>query len=62
MVETGNTINLILGNVDVVIGAREFFAKIASDGSMEPTPDLTLPPGEIWGIGRALEDSIVSRI
>jgi hypothetical protein len=25
MVETGDTINLILGSVDVVIGAREFF-------------------------------------
>jgi hypothetical protein len=25
MVKTGNTINLILGSVDVVIGAREFF-------------------------------------
>jgi hypothetical protein len=25
MVETGNTINLILGSVDVLIGVREFF-------------------------------------
>jgi hypothetical protein len=26
MIETGNTINLILGSVDVVIGAREFLS------------------------------------
>jgi hypothetical protein len=62
MVETANTINLILGSVDVVIGSREFFAKVASDGSLEPTPDSMLSPGEIWEIGRAIKDSIVSRI
>jgi hypothetical protein len=56
MVETGNTINLILGSVGKVIGAREVFAKVASDGSMEPTADSVLSPGEIWGISRPLEN------
>jgi hypothetical protein len=32
MVETGNTIKVILGSVDVVIGAREFFAKVRQMG------------------------------
>jgi hypothetical protein len=62
MVATGSTINLILGSADVVTRAREFFGKVELDGSMEPTPDSTSLPGEIWGTGKVLEDSIVSRI
>jgi hypothetical protein len=33
-----------------------------SDGLMEAMADSTLSSGEIWGIGRGLEDYIVSRI
>jgi hypothetical protein len=62
MVESGNVINLILGSVDVVIGAREFFCLSCVRWVDGPTPDSTLSPGEIWGHWWALEDSIVSRI
>jgi hypothetical protein len=47
MAEAGNATNSILESVEVVLGAREFPDKVASDRSIQAILDSTLSPGDI---------------
>jgi hypothetical protein len=41
MIEAGHTINLMLGNVKVVLEAKGSMEKVAPDGSMEAIRDAS---------------------